>query len=250
MTAGAAQVTIAAFQTDDVQADPQRALEMLRACAERARSAGAQVALLPEGFLQGYTRQSRVAADRAMSLSSPAFAAVLEELTDCRPTLIFGVLERCAGQLHNTAVIVSGGKLVGVYRKRHPNERCFAPGTSLPTFQLAGLRVAVGVCADARDVEDAATLAARDVDVVLYLLNNMLDEPVADRWRERHAQVLSARARQVGVPVVSADVTGRRDGQVAYGCTAVLGSDGLVSARVRELAPGMVLARVARGHRS
>lgn len=238
-------ITVAAFQLADLQARPADAVREMQQCASRAANVGASITVFPEGFLTGYTRESVAARDRAVDLGSQQFATILSELADCEPVLIFGLVEVRDGDLFNTAVAVERGQLVGTYRKRHPNEPCYQPGTELPVFELAGLRVGIGICADARDVEDAARLKAQSVDVVLYPLNNMLPTDVADAWRDRHTEILSERARQIDAWVLSADVIGERDDKRAYGCTAAVSPDGIVAERVAEHQAGMALARLS-----
>jgi predicted amidohydrolase len=236
--------TVAAFQVGDIQDDPTQALAVMRACAGQAAECGAHVACFPEGFLTGYTRERATAQRRAVALDSPRFRTMLDELADCTPVLVFGLIEASADALFNTAVLVERGCLTGVYRKRHPNEACFEPGRELPVFDVAGLRVGIGVCADARDHGDAAQLAAARADVILYPLNNMLPDGVAQLWRHRHVEVLIERARQTDAWVLSADVIGTRQAHVAYGCTAVVAPDGVVRQRVSESQAGMALAAV------
>jgi 5-aminopentanamidase len=236
---------VAAFQTADVQADSGAAVAVLKECAGRAEAAGADVALFPEGFLDGYTRERAQAHRRATELGSRSFRDTLGALVNCEPVLVFGIIERRGGALFNTAVVVHRGRLIGAYRKRHPNEGWSTAGRELPVFTLRTLRLGVGICSDARDRDDAACLATKRVDAILYPLNNLLPLDVAARWRDRHAQVLVERARQTGAWAISADVVGRGDECVGFGCTVAVDGHGVVRQRVPESCQGMVLARVA-----
>lgn len=239
-----ASCLVATFQVHDVQDDLAQTVAVMRACASLATGRGVRLACFPEAFLNGYTRERAIADRRAVALDSPLFDDVLDELRGCAPTLVFGLIEAKAGALFNTAVVVERGSLRGAYRKRHPNEACFEPGRELPVFDIAGLRVGIGVCADARDREDGAQLAAEHVDAVLYPLNNMLPRDVATRWRDRHTEILAERARQTDAWVLSADVVGERGAHVSYGCTASVGPDGVVRQRVVESQTGMTLSSI------
>jgi predicted amidohydrolase len=236
-----APVRVASFQMSDIQDELPRATDAIRTSAHRANQERADIALFPECFLTGYTRDRTTAEARSMSLNGQRFQSVLHELVDCAPVLIFGLIETIGRQLFNTAVLVSQGALIGAYRKRHPNEGCFEAGTELPIFELCGARFGFGICADARDAADSARLATAHPDAVLYPLNNMLSKPTADRWRDQHVQVLLQRAADTGAVVISADVVGRRGEEVSYGCTAVALPDGTVAAQMESSVPGMLI---------
>lgn len=231
-------------QAPNIDNRPWDALSVIQATAARAAEDGADIVCFPEGFLNGYTRERREAEARAVTFGSTKFAAMLDSLKNCLPVLIIGVIEERAGLLYNSAVVVERGRLVGTYRKRHPNEDCFEPGDELPVFDIAGMRVGIGICADARDYDDASRLASERVDVVVYLLNNMLPSDVAYRWRERHIEILTERAVQIGAWVISADVIGQQKQRMAYGCTASLDPHGDVIERTAELQAGVATAVV------
>ena len=147
------------MQLRDVEGDLDDALAVVRRSAARAAALGARLVCFPEGFLNGYTRNRELAERRAIALDSSAFSRVLSALAGCTPALVLGLIEAGNdGMPFSTAVVLNGGRVAGIYLKRHPNEDCFAAGTELPVFDVAGLRAAIGVCADARNYEDAALL--------------------------------------------------------------------------------------------
>lgn len=236
--------TVAGFQLGEFQDDTATAVAVIRECARKAAANGVRVACFPEGFLNGYTRELASARARAIDLCSPRFSTVVTDLSRCSPVLVFGVIEVHQGRLFNTAVLLDRGAVIGIYRKRHPNETCFAAGCELPIFEAAGIRFAVGICADARDIDDGDRLAVEKVDAVFYLLNNLLPSDTASRWRERHIEVLQARAQQTGAWVVSSDVIGTRGAHIAYGCTAAVAPDQIVHQRVPEHHTGTAFVSV------
>jgi predicted amidohydrolase len=236
-------ITVAACAVPDIQGDVDATVTLLLDHSEEAASADASLVVFPEGFLQGFTRDAVVARSRAFDLASPEFSdEVLERLAHCRPLLVFGLIELDHGSIFNTAVVVDQGTLVGKYRKQHihPSEHIYTAGDTTPVFEHKGLRFGINICYDARFPEAAAALADQDVDLLVYPLNNMHPRETAERWRHRHLEFLTARAKQTGAWVVSADVTGSRDKQLGYGPTAIIAPSGELVARVPELATGMV----------
>jgi predicted amidohydrolase len=202
------------------------------------------VVCVPEAFLSGYTRDAALARERAVSLSSPGFQAVCQQLSRHPATVILGLIETDGGQLFNTAAVITAGRLVGTQRKRHLVEDCFRPGRSLRVFDAGSVRFGIGICSDARDEQDAMALAQKGASAIFYLLNNMLEDPIADRWRERHAIILQDRARQARVSVLSADVVGRREHERSYGCSIAVSPTGVITDRVNECTTGNVTARI------
>ena len=167
-------VLVAGCQVQDIQGEPGAALRVIRNATVDAVARGAQVVCFPEAFLTGSTRDGVTAADRAMSLSSTGFRSIHRQLAALGATVVVGLIERDGEDVFNTAVIVVSGQPNGVYRKRHLVEKCFVPGQSLPIFRSGPILIGVGICSDARAAEDAAVLACKGVDVIVYPLNNML----------------------------------------------------------------------------
>ncbi len=67
----------------------------------------------------------------------------------------------------------------------------------------------------------------------------------AEEWKPRHNEIRSRQARDHGVWIASADITGERDDYISYGPTAVIDPSGTVVAQVPLLETGMVVAEIA-----
>lgn len=238
------RLKVGACQTSDIQGDIESALAVIGKFALQADSERVTILCFPECFLQGYTLESRIAHERAIDLSSFAFAEILKRLGHYETLLVIGLIEADNGALFNTAVVIHSGQLVGIYRKTHihPKEVIFQAGRSHPVFEVAGRRFGVNICHDARFEESAAQLAQQGTQLILYPLNNLLPVAVAQRWRTRHIELLRDRAKQTGALVVSADVVADRGDAISYGCTAIIGRDGGLIQRVPERQLGLVVA--------
>jgi len=236
---------IGACQTPEVLGDVERAIGIVRDLAE---SADADLLLFPEAFLQGYLVTEEHVGRHALALGSPEFAAVLGALAGLRPLLVIGVLERDGPRFHNTAVVIDRGRLAGRYRKTHltPGEAVFTPGDDYPVFDHAGLRFGINICYDMRFGEAAAAVAAAGAQVLLGPAQNMMRREKAVAWQPRHAEITAGRARETGLWIARADVTGDR-GQthVGLGPTGFIDPAGEVVALVAPGVTGMVTLDLA-----
>jgi predicted amidohydrolase len=210
-------VRIAAAQTPEFREDIDAALNCAEEMAIQAGADGALLLVFPEGFLQGYLTDEQSARRVALDLASPPFAAVLDRFPKTGPMIIMGLIEIDGGRLFNTAIVVENGVVIGRYRKTHllEGERAFAAGNASPVFEGASLIVC---CA-----------------------NNMMGRQKAKVFKELHNAARGARCRETGLWLVSADVTGERDGRVSWGPTAVLNPHGQVMAQLPLNAPGLLV---------
>jgi predicted amidohydrolase len=243
MTTAAQTVRIAAAQTPEFREAAPRALAYLCDVMEQARVGGACLLCLPEAFLQGYLTDGQAARRNALDLASPAFSNLLQRLPEGGPMGVFGLIELDGHDLYNTAVVVHRRRLVGRYRKRHllGREGCFRPGTDVATFEIEGLRFGINICFDTNFADAAQSVAREGASLLLCPANNMLPQKAAAEWKEKHNAVRGERCRETGLWLLSSDVTGARDGCVAWGPTAVLCPSGDIAAQLPLDAPGLLL---------
>ncbi len=237
---------IAACQVPEVQTDRDEAVRWMQLYGRRASTEGARLVCFPECFLQGYLTDERAARREAISLDSSDFDAVLEQLKSVEATMVFGLIEVDAGTLFNTAVVVQRGQLVGRYRKSHllPGEQIFHSGSSWPVFDADGLIFGINICADTGIPGPAAAVSGLGAKVIVCPANNMMKREAAESWKDRHNVIRAHRARENGVWLLSADVTGERGERVAWGPTAVMDPSGTVIAQVPLGQIGMVVAEI------
>lgn len=236
-------VRIAAAQTPEFREDLEAALAYAVDLATRAEEEGAALLCFPEGFLQGYLTQEPLARRHAIDLASPDIAAILASFPATGPTVVMGLIEQDAGRLFNTAVVIRHGVLLGRYRKRHllGGESFFGPGEDSPVFEVAGLRFGINICYDTNFPQAARQVADQGATLLLCPANNMLRRDAAETWRDRHNAVRGDRCRETGLWLMSSDITGQRDGRVAWGPTAVLDPTGQVAAQLPLDQPGLLV---------
>jgi predicted amidohydrolase len=236
-------VRIAAAQTVEFSEDIEAALDYAADLAARAERQGAALLCFPEGFLQGYLTEEAPARRNALELESPAFEAVLSRLPTSGPMIVMGLIEADQGRLFNTAVVVDRGALIGRYRKVHllGGERIFDPGTDSRVFKVAGLRFGINICYDTNFPEAAQKVAHLGASLLVCPANNMHRRATAQALKHVHNSMRGERCRETGLWLVSADVTGERDGCISWGPTAVLNPAGAVVAQLPLEKPGLLL---------
>ena len=236
-------VRIAAAQTHECWEDIEAALICATKVAACAEAQGALLLCFPEGFLQGYLTEETTARRHALELASPEFAAVLSRLPKTGPMIVMGMIEAEVGRLFNTAVVVDRGVLVGRYRKSHllDGEGCFDAGIDTPVFELDGLRFGINICYDTNFPEAARKVADLGASLIACPANNMLRRKTAEALKEKHNTVRGDRCRETGLWLVSADVTGEREGRIAWGPTAVINPAGNVVAQLPLERPGLLV---------
>jgi predicted amidohydrolase len=225
---------IAAAQTVEIREDIAAALSCVADVAARAEAEGAALLCFPEGFLQGYLTEEAPARRNALDLASPAFEAVLNRLPKTGPMIVMGLIEVEEGRLFNTAVVVDRGAVIGRYRKVRllDGEKIFDAGSDSRVFEIAGLRFGINICNDTNFPEAARRVADLGASLIVCPANNMCRRKTAEALKDAHNSVRGERCRETGLWLVSADVTGERDGRISWGPTAVLNPAGEVVAQL------------------
>lgn len=240
----ALRLRVGACQTPEILGDPDAALRTIASFAHSSEALELDLLLFPEGFLQGYLVTAEHVNSWAIDLSGAEFADILDRLSPIRQTLVFGLIERRGSRLFNTAVVVSSGRLLGAYRKVHltDGERVFTPGGAYPVFDADGVLFGINICYDARFPRAAAAVAAQGARVLLAPSQNMMRRENAFVWQPRHAPIGAERARETGMWLVRADVTGERDQhRIGLGPTCIIDPSGRIVAQVPTGETGMAV---------
>lgn len=160
--------------------EPDENLEQAIAHVREAAKQGAQLICLPELFQTQYfcQREDHSLFDLAEAIPGPTTKRLGEVARELKITLIASLFERrAAGLYHNTAAIIdTGGKLGGVYRKMHiPDDPLyyekfyFTPGDlGFKTFETDYAKFGTLVCWDQWYPEGARLTAAQGANVLFY----------------------------------------------------------------------------------
>lgn len=215
-------------------------LAMIKQYLQHANDENIDIICFPEGYLNGYTRDEQRAREVAIDLSSTKFGDILAELKIFTACAIIGVIEIENDTLFNTAIVINSGKLLGKYRKTHPQEGIFEAGTEYPVFDMKGYKFGINICYDANFPEASQKLIEQGAEIIFFPLNNELPKPTAEKWRYKHVENLLERARQTGAWVIASDVVAESRESIGYGCSAIVSPSGKVIKKVQELQSAMI----------
>ncbi len=220
---------LAAFQFAPRFLDPDRNLELI---LRRLESAPAELIVLPELCLSGYLFQD--ADQLAQSAEDPAgkrFGAIAALARRKSLAVVAGFVEREGDRFYNSAALVTGEGISGIYRKTHlygEEKRWFAPGnTGFRVFEWRGARIGIMICYDWRFPEAARALALRGADIICHPSDLVTS---AEIW----GVTMRARAIENRVFIATANRTGAEGAgaaRIAFtGCSRILSCSGRVLA--------------------
>ncbi len=246
-------ITVAAAQTGPVLSD-DLSTAVAPACAmiEEAASRGAEIICFPEVFMTPFF-PNRLIDDfdkYFLELPSPVTDPIFERARRHAMAMVFPYAERAGSHFYNAAAVVDRtGRVVGTYRKTHipailPSNQpggtgsyekfYFAPGESLPVFDLDGVRVGVQICYDRKFPEGTRALALQGADIVFMPI-------CAATYGEQKLRgntwelPIQARAYENGVFVVAPNRAGDENGRRHIGKSMIVNP---VGAQVMALGSG------------
>ncbi|HSZ38383.1 MAG TPA: carbon-nitrogen hydrolase family protein [Trebonia sp.] len=219
MTAVAA---VAASFGRDVPAN----LAAIAARIDAARARDVRLLALPEACLGGYLSalgrgrdgqfdESPDSLPPVMDVDGPELRRVAELAREM--TVVAGFCEADGGKRYNSAAIVTGDGVLGVYRKIHQplgENLHYAPGGELRAFDTPAGRVGALICYDKTFPEAARALALDGAQVITCISAWPASRTAAagdlaeDRWTRRFNVFDQARALENQVVWVASNQTG------------------------------------------
>jgi NAD+ synthase (glutamine-hydrolysing) len=258
-------VKVALAQINCTVGDLAGNLQAVLTGIDQARKAGAELVAFPElciagyppvdlllnrAFLDGVERSlSQVAAaSREIAVVVGAVArhgAVEPDRRVCDASLR---LYRQGGALTNAAFLFVGGRLAGTQAKTFlPNydvfdeTRYFVPARERALFQLGERRFGVNICedlwVDGGPADEQCRLGAE------FILN-IAASPFYAGKAQRRRELVAARARSGGRPVLYANLVGGQDSLIFDGGSMACDRQGRLVALARQFVPDLVLLDV------
>ncbi len=222
----------------------------------RAAEKGAELVLLPELSLSGYSCKPFMRG-LGMTLKSKWPGVVMAAARRHGVFVAFGLPLRSGGRLYISHVLAGPDGLVGHYEKVHLAGRIhgevtvFTPGRRFRVFQVAGARVGINICADGRHPGSSLCLAHLGAELILHPHGNfvgVLGRNPRD-WTSKKRAYLGPRAVDTCTCSLICNSVGSvrdKEGGVVHfsGGALILGPDGRFLARspMTDRRPHMVLA--------
>lgn len=237
-------IRVAAAQTTEFIGEVQNASTKAVELVREAKDFGASLICFPEAFLQGYLTSASHIERFAFPIDAPEIENLISRLPVNSPTVVLGFIEALDTGFANSAAIIQNQKVIGCYRKTHllAQEIVFTAGDTYPVFDADGLRFGVNICYDTNFPEASQRVRDQGADLLVCCANNMLPRATAEKWKTRHNLIRGERCRETGLWMLSSDVTGNRDENVAWGPTSLLNRNGDVVAEVPLDKTGLLLA--------
>ena len=229
-------IRIALAQVNPTIGDLPGNSALVRRYIEKAANLGADVVAFPELVVTGYPPDDLLLKKSFLIDSRRALEEIAMSANGI--AVVVGCVDEDAGRLYNSAALLAGGRIKGVYHKHHlPNygvfdeRRFFASGGDIVLAEIEELAVGITVCEDlwlqnGPHVDCAAAGAS--------ILVNINASPYhAGKGRER-LRLLSRRARQNGIPIAYVNCVGGGDEVIFDGQSVVVSADGRLVARAAQ----------------
>ncbi len=222
------RLTVALAQLNPLVGDiPGNTAKVIAAVRTARDELGAQVVLFSELVLIGYPPEDLLLRP---ALQSRIERALAEVRAACRGIVaVLGYPWREHGKLYNSAGVIRDGELVARYDKSClPNyqvfdeQRYFAAGSAPCVFDVAGVRAAVTVCEDVWFPGPTAAAAAAGARLML----NLNASPFHRGKQHKRQEVLAARGREGGLPILYVNQVGGQDELIFDGGSLVVDANG------------------------
>jgi len=237
-------VRIALAQINPTVGDLEGNVDRIAARIDEARTAGADIIATPELCLSGYPPEDLLLRPHFLSDCHDALESLIPATGGI--CCIVGWPETDAGQIYNSAAVLSDRKLIGIYRKMClPNygvfdeKRYFSPGTEGLLLSCGGLRIALHICEDSWHEGDGACTFAAEAkpDAIINISGSPYHAGKTGTRREVFGRLLE----RTGGVFVFCNLVGGQDEIVFDGGSFVLGADGSVAASAPQFAETLLL---------
>jgi NAD+ synthase (glutamine-hydrolysing) len=226
----------------DVAGNSERVITAARQARDELR---AHAIVFPELTLTSYPPEDLLLRPALMIQIEEALRRIEREVRGIDVILGHPALEH--GRLFNSASLLRDSRMQASYRKQLlPNysvfdeKRYFAPGDAPCVVEIGGVPAGLTICEDVwqpEPVQAAVTAGAR-------LLLTLNASPYhMDKQRERE-EIVQARARETGVPLVYVNLVGGQDELVFDGASFTVDGQGRVVQRCPGFEEGLYLVEI------
>ncbi|MEN8179938.1 MAG: NAD+ synthase [Pseudomonadota bacterium] len=210
------------FLVGDIEGNAQRVIDVAQAAQPDL-----QAIVFPELALTGYPPEDLLLRDDFIERVELALKQV--QAASGETHLILGYPRRVGNHLFNMAGVFSNGEIITEYQKQLlPNysvfdeKRYFTSGNQAVTFELHGVRAGITICEDIWSPGPATMACAAGA----RLLFNLNASPFHAGKAPERESLVRRRAREVGTPIIYANLVGGQDELVFDGGSFVVNARG------------------------
>jgi len=213
----------------DVGGNAQRVIDTAAEARDRLK---ADLVLFPELALSGYPPEDLLFHKGMKRQVAAAMERVRSEVKGV--TVMVGYPDYADEVIYNAAALLRDGELLANYHKQElPNysvfdeKRYFKPGQESRVVELNGIRVGLLICEDIWEPKPAR--AARDAGAQLLVVIN--GSPYSLKYQRRREDIVRARIKDTGLPVVYVNQLGGQDELIFDGGSFAMNAAGEVVQR-------------------
>ena len=213
----------------DVGGNAQRVIDVAAEARDRLK---ADLVLFPELALSGYPPEDLLFHKGMKRQVAAAMERVRSEVQGV--TVMVGYPDYTDDIIYNAAALIRDGKLLANYHKQElPNylvfdeKRYFKQGQESRVVELNGIRVGLLICEDIWEPKPAR--AARDAGAQLLVVIN--GSPYSLKYQRRREDIVRARIKDTGLPVVYVNQLGGQDELIFDGGSFAMNAAGEVVQR-------------------
>jgi len=233
-------IRVAISQINPTVGDLNGNTEKIISCIRRANNKGADIVAFPELAVTGYPPEDLLLKPQFIEDNIKALGRIIMASKDI--ITVVGFVNREDG-LYNSAAVISEGKLIDVYNKRHlPNYgvfdeyRYFRPGKRFPVYSAEGFRFGVNICEDIWNEGGPARIQALcGADLII----NINASPYHMGKVFSREGMLRKRVQECRIPIVYINMVGGQDEIVFDGGSFALDDKGEVIIRARQFREGI-----------
>jgi NAD+ synthase (glutamine-hydrolysing) len=243
---------IALCQINPTVGDVDGNTAKIAAWIDRARDAGAELAIFPELCVPGYPAED-LYLKRHFLAANVAAVERLAKALEPGITVMVGFAQPVEGggdhrHAYNSLAVLADGAVQRVYRKnRLPNysvfdeQRYFIPGDDPDAIEVAGTNVGLTIC---EDVWAPGGPGQTEADAGARIVANPSGSPYHRGKGQEREEMFGERAREYDAYFAFVNLVGGQDELVFDGQSLLLGPDGSVLARAAQFEEDLVVVDV------
>ncbi len=221
--------------------------EKMRDIYTKALACDVDLLIFPELAICGYPPEDLLLKNHFLR---DGRATVEKLAADCpEVTIVVGFAESHQGTNYNSAAVLQAGRITKIYRKCQlsnfgvfDERRYFQPGTEPAVISVAGLNVAITICADIWDVEWLADFLGNAGQIQMVL--NISASPFHMGKTGQRQAVLGRCAKKFNCAVSYCNLIGGQDEIVFDGSSCFADSTGKIAAQAKSFDEDLLIADV------